>query len=194
MNTATNTAINTAMNSAMNTRPALFADRDGTIVIEKHYLADPNDVALVPGAAHALKQFAEHGYKLIIVTNQSGIARGLYTEDDFTRVQARIEELLAREGVTIDGVYHCPHHPDISGACDCRKPSTGLYLHAARDHGIDVARSIYTGDRRKDVEPAKKLGGRGILVKTGYGTEEAEGYAGEVAGDLADVAYRVLCH
>jgi D,D-heptose 1,7-bisphosphate phosphatase len=173
-------------------RPAIFADRDGTIVVEKHYLADPARVELVPGAAAALKAFQDAGYAVVIVTNQSGIARGLYSEADFQRVQARINELLAEDGVTVDGVYHCPHHPDYNGPCDCRKPGTLLYTRAAAEHGIDVANSIFVGDRRKDVEPAAALGGRGILVLTGYGAAESAGYGGEVAGDLGEVARRVL--
>ena len=173
-------------------RPALFADRDGTIVIEKHYLADPDLVEIVPGVPAALKAFADAGYALIIVTNQSGIARGLYSEADFHRVQDRIHELLAAQGVRIDGVYYCPHHPDYSGPCECRKPGTLLYRQAAVRHGLDLAAGIFVGDRLKDVEPAEALGGRGFLVLTGYGREEAEGYDGAVAQDLAAVAERVL--
>jgi D-glycero-D-manno-heptose 1,7-bisphosphate phosphatase len=176
----------------MNGRPAIFADRDGTIVIEKHYLADPALVELVPGAAAALRAFQDAGYAVIIVTNQSGIARGLYSEDDFQRVQRRVDELLAEAGVHVDGVYYCPHHPDYSGPCDCRKPGTLLYTQAAADHGIDVASSIFAGDRTKDVEPAARLGGRGFLVLTGYGESEAQGYEGVVAKDLEEVARTVL--
>jgi D-glycero-D-manno-heptose 1,7-bisphosphate phosphatase len=126
------------------------------------------------------------------VTNQSGIARGLYSEADFRSVQQRLADLLAAEGVYLDGVYFCPHHPDCDGACDCRKPGTALYLRAAREHGIDLTRSIFTGDRLKDIEPATSLGGRGILVLTGYGAEQARGYTGEVVADLAAVAAAVL--
>jgi D-glycero-D-manno-heptose 1,7-bisphosphate phosphatase len=173
-------------------RPAIFADRDGTIVIEKHYLADPALVELVPGAAAALKAFADAGYAVIIVTNQSGIGRGLYSEWDFLRVQERVEQLLESEGVRVDGVYHCPHFPGRDGPCECRKPGTLLYRQAAQAHAIDLARSIYVGDRRKDVEPAAALGGRGILVMTGYGREEAAGSGFETAEDLVEVAARVL--
>lgn len=172
-------------------KPALFADRDGTIVVEKHYLADPALVELVPGAIAALRRFADAGYTLIIVTNQSGIGRGLYTDADFQSVQKRINEMLEMDGVHVDGVYYCPHSPE-KGPCECRKPGTGMYLQAAREHGLDFTRSVFTGDRRKDVEPAVTLGGRGILVLTGYGIEESEGYEGEVAENLADVAQRVL--
>lgn len=154
-------------------RPAAFVDRDGTILIERHYLADPAGVELVPGAAAALRSLREAGYALVMVTNQSGIARGIYTADDFEAVQERLEEVLARAGVRLDAVYHCPHHPVFTGPCECRKPATGLFRRAARELGLDLARSLYIGDRLKDVLPARELGGTGILVRTGYGEAEA---------------------
>jgi len=155
-------------------RPAVFLDRDGTIVVERYYLADPAGVELVPGAAAALRSLAAAGYCLVVVTNQSGIARGLYSEEDFRAVQRRIEELLEREGVRLDGVYHCPHHPDYTGPCECRKPATGLYRQAARELGLDLSRSVCIGDRLKDVLPARELGcAAAILVRTGYGEDEA---------------------
>lgn len=176
----------------MNRRPALFADRDGTIVVEKHYLADPAFVEMVPGAAAALKAFADAGYAIIIVTNQSGIGRGLYTDADFHRVQDRITAVLAESGAIVDAVYYCPHSPEKGEPCECRKPGVELYRQAEREHGIDLTRSVYTGDRVKDVEPALTLGGRGILVRTGYGELAAHAYKGEVARDLAEVAERIL--
>ena len=155
-------------------RPAVFLDRDGTIVVERNYLADPARVELVPGAAAALRALAEAGDALVVVTNQSGIARGLYGEGEFSAVQRRIEELLAREGIRLDGVYHCPHHPDYTGPCECRKPAVGLYLRAARELGLDLSRSVCIGDRLKDVLPARQLGcAAAILVRTGYGEGEA---------------------
>src|SRR5690606_12501024 len=155
-------------------RPAVFLDRDGTIVVERYYLADPDGVELVPGAASALRSLAAAGYALVVVTNQSGIARGLYGEEEFRAVQRRIEDLLERDGVRLDGVYHCPHHPDYTGPCDCRKPAPGLFRRAARELGFDLARSICIGDRLKDVVPARDLGcAGGILVRTGYGEEQA---------------------
>src|SRR5205823_6206537 len=105
-----------------------FLDRDGTIVAEAHYHADPARVHLVPRVAQALLDLRENNYALVVVTNQSGIARGLYTEADFHAVQARVGELLGAEGVALDGVYYCPHHPDFTGPCDCRKPAVGLYM------------------------------------------------------------------
>ena len=180
------------MTSHENLRPALFADRDGTIIAEVEYLSDPDGVFLIPGAAGALRAFADAGYAIVIVTNQSGIARGFYTEDDYQRVNARVLRLLADEGVPVDGVYHCPHHPSVNGLCDCRKPGTGMYLQAAGDLGLDVRRSIFVGDRRRDTDPALALGGRGILVRTGHGRGEVAGPEIGVAEDLADVAAQIL--
>ncbi len=172
-------------------RPALFVDRDGTIIVEREYLADPDGVELIPGAAAALRKFQQAGYAVIVVTNQSGIARGYFGESDYHRVDARFRDLLAAEGIAADGVYFCPHHPSVS-ACECRKPGTQLYRQAAADHAIDLDRSVYAGDRRSDVEPARSLGGRGFLLRTGYGAVHAEAYDGDVLDDLEALAERVL--
>jgi D-glycero-D-manno-heptose 1,7-bisphosphate phosphatase len=151
------------------------------MIVEKEYLADPAGVALVDGAAEALARLRREGFAIVIVTNQSGIARGLYTLDDYRRVAARLQELLDQAGVAPDGTYYCPHHPDHTGPCDCRKPGTGMFERAARDLGLDLAASWYIGDKLTDVLPAEALGGRGILVRTGYGAEEQAGVAPGVA-------------
>jgi D-glycero-D-manno-heptose 1,7-bisphosphate phosphatase len=175
-------------------RPAAFLDRDGTIIVEHEYLADAERVELVPGTVQALRRLKERGYALIVVTNQSGIARGLYSESDFKAVQARLEALLAREGVHFDGVYYCPHHPDFTGPCDCRKPGLGMYRQAAAEHDLDLSRSFFIGDRRKDVQPAQSFGGVAILVRTGYGAQEAAHVAADVrvADDLLHAVEIVL--
>lgn len=154
-------------------RAAAFLDRDGTIIVETEYLSDPGGVVLIPGAAEALARLAAMGYALVIVTNQSGIARGLYSEDDFRSVQARLDDILAGRGIAFDAVLHCPHHPDLTGPCECRKPGLGLYRRAAEDLGLDLAASLYVGDRLSDVLPALETGGDAYLVRTGYGTDEA---------------------
>ena len=171
-------------------RRAAFLDRDGTIIVEKNYLADPDDVALIEGAVAGLRHLSDAGFKLVLVTNQSGIARGLYSEADFHAVQQRLEDLLVEQGVRFDAVYFCPHHPDFTGACDCRKPGVGLYRRAERNLKVDLADSVYIGDRLRDVEPAETLGGRGILVGTGYGLEEGKAAPDwvERAADLPDAA------
>jgi len=175
-------------------RRAVFLDRDGTLIVEREYLADPAGVTLLPGAAAALKRLADAGFALVLVTNQSGIARGFYGEPEFRAVQARVEQDLAAEGVTLDGVYLCPHHPDFSGPCDCRKPGDALFRRAAEELGLDLAGSWYVGDRLRDVEPARRLGGQALLVRTGYGAEEASTAAAEVpvVADLAEAADRIL--
>jgi D-glycero-D-manno-heptose 1,7-bisphosphate phosphatase len=156
------------------TNKAAFLDRDGTIVEEKHYIADPAQVVLTKGAIEGLRALRDLGYKLVLVTNQSGIARGLYQEADFHAVQQRVNEILEHNGITLDAVYFCPHHPDFSGPCDCRKPGPGMYRQAERNLGVDLAASVYIGDRLKDVLPARDFGGRGILVRSGYGVQESE--------------------
>lgn len=175
-------------------RPAAFVDRDGTIIQERHYLADPAGVELIDGAAQALRALAEAGYALVVVTNQSGIARGRIRPEQYEAVRERVGEILAAEGVTLDGVYHCPHHPEITGPCECRKPGLALYERAARELGLDLARSIYIGDKVSDVAPAMKLGGHGYLVLTGHGAEESARVPPGtfVAADLRDAVSRVL--
>lgn len=175
-------------------RPAAFIDRDGTIIVEAGYPSDPEQVALLPGAAAAITDLSGAGYAIIIVTNQSGIARGMYGAAEFRAVQARVEQLLAAEGAAVDGVYHCPHHPDHTGPCECRKPGLGMYRHAAAEHGLDLAASVYIGDRLNDVLPALATGGRAILVSTGYGAVQAEqAPAGvTVVHDLAAAASRIV--
>jgi D-glycero-D-manno-heptose 1,7-bisphosphate phosphatase len=169
---------------------AAFLDRDGTLIEEAHYLADPDRVVIVPGVPAALRRLRDAGFALVIVTNQSGIARGLYTDADFHAVQHRLEALLAEQGINIDLTLYCPHHPELTGPCECRKPGPGMYREAAARLDLDLARSLYIGDRVKDVLPALDAGGRGFLVRTGYGREEeADVPAGiAVLDDLAAVA------
>lgn len=141
---------------------AVFLDRDGTIIRDTAYIGDPGDVHLVEGAADAIRRLNATGIPVIVVTNQSGIGRGLYTEQDYERVRRRLELLLAETETHIDASYHCPHHPDAK--CDCRKPGVSLFRKAAADHQIDLTKAFYVGDRVRDVQPAETLGGRGILV------------------------------
>ena len=150
---------------------AVFVDRDGTIIHEREYLSDPDGLELIPGAVEALRSLREAGFRLVTVTNQSGIARGLYTLDDYHAVAERLTEALEEEGVRLDGTWYCPHHPDVTGACACRKPGTGMYLEAGAELGLDLSASYYVGDKLTDVMPGLELGGHGILVRTGYGHE-----------------------
>src|SRR5437762_12894008 len=126
---------------------AVFLDRDGTIIEDSGYVHEPGKVKLLPGAAQAIKQLNEHGFLTITVSNQSGIARGLYTVADYHAVQRRLGELLAGHQAHLDASYFCPHHPDVTGPCDCRKPGTKLFEEARAALGIDFTRSFFIGDR-----------------------------------------------
>jgi histidinol-phosphate phosphatase family protein len=165
-------------------RRVAFVDRDGTIIQDVHYLSRTGDVRLVPGAAAALRRLDAAGVPIVIVTNQSGIARGYFTEADYALVEAHVVGVLRDAGVPVLATYHCPHHPSVSGPCDCRKPGLLLYERAARDHHLDLARSLYVGDRWRDVEPALRLGGSGILVPSAD-TPEVDRARAEQGGALA---------
>lgn len=145
-------------------RHAAFLDRDGTLIEDVHYLNDPDRIVLLSGAADAVRALREAGWAPIVITNQSGIARGLVTPAQFDAVTRRLDALLAAHGATLDATYHCPHLPELTGSCTCRKPGPALYEWAARDHDIDLAASLYVGDRWRDVAPAAHFGGRGVLV------------------------------
>lgn len=148
---------------------AVFLDRDGTIVEDAGFLHEPGKLRLLPGAAEAIRRLNQHGYLVVSVTNQSGIARGLYTVADYAAVQRRLTELLAGHDAHLDGSYFCPHHPEFTGPCECRKPGTKLFRDAQAALDIDFERSWWVGDRLSDVEPARALNGHGILVATGQG-------------------------
>lgn len=150
----------------MTARPAVFLDRDGTIIHDVHYLSRPDQLRLIPGAVEAMLKLASAGLPLVVVTNQSGIGRGMFTEDDFTRITARLDEMLAAEGVTLAATYHCADAPDVPAEQSCRKPSDRMHQRAAREHGFDLQQSFYIGDRWRDVAPAVTHEAMGILVPT----------------------------
>jgi len=143
---------------------ALFLDRDGTVIADAHYLADARGVRLIRGAAEAVRLANAQQVPVFLVTNQSGIARGLITPAQYEATRERTESLLADAGAAIVQTYHCPHWPDVSGPCDCRKPGLGMYQQAAAEHGLDLSRAAYIGDRWRDVQPAIATGGVGVLV------------------------------
>ncbi|MFL5560058.1 MAG: D-glycero-alpha-D-manno-heptose-1,7-bisphosphate 7-phosphatase [Gemmatimonadaceae bacterium] len=145
-------------------RRAAFLDRDGTLIVDADYLARPELVELIPGAAAAVRRLNEAGVVVVVVTNQSGIARGLLTEDEYARVEERVKLDFADAGARIDATYHCPHHPAITGQCDCRKPALGMYLQASEEMNLDPRSSLFVGDRWRDVGPGISLGGRAFLV------------------------------
>lgn len=171
------------------TRPAAFLDRDGTINEDIEYVGRPEAVRLLPGAARAVARLNAADVPVVVISNQSGIARGYFTVADYDRVAARLGELLAAEGAALDATYMCPHHPTITGPCGCRKPGTELHRRAAADLGLDLARSLYVGDRWHDAAPADVLGGRGVLVAGGTtpAAERERALAeGRIAGTLSE--------
>ncbi|HZD01102.1 MAG TPA: HAD family hydrolase [Actinomycetes bacterium] len=153
-------------------RRAVFCDRDGTLVEEHPYLHDPELVALLPGVAVALSRLARAGFALVLVTNQAGVARGLYGEDAVERVHRRLRELLAAGDVALDGIYHCPHLAvgvvaAYARACRCRKPAPGMLEAAARDLGLDLGASYLVGNDSVDVGAARAVGVTPLFVTTG---------------------------
>ena len=158
-------------------RAAVFLDRDGTLIRETGYLAEPAGVELLPGAGRALRNLAEAGYPLVVISNQSGVARGLFHERQVHAVMARLRERLRDHGVELDAIYFCPHHPDAG--CACRKPRPGLLERAAEDLDLSLTASVTIGDKRIDAAAGRRAGGRGILVRTGYGREEETRVGGE---------------
>jgi histidinol-phosphate phosphatase family protein len=172
-------------------RGAVFLDRDNTLIHDPGYLRDADAVALLPGAAAGLRALADAGWPLVVVSNQSGIARGFFTEAAVRAVMGRVRALLAAEGVALLADYFCPHHPDFTGPCDCRKPGLALFRRAAAEHGLDLAASWYVGDRWHDVAPALALGGRGVLLGRDAGAadvQEALAHGVAVAPDLGVAA------
>ena len=148
----------------MNQLPTVvFLDRDGTIIEDRHYLSRPEEVKLLPGAADAIARINAQVIPVIVVTNQSGIARGIFTVEDHKRVTQRLDDLLREHGAHLDASYFCPHAPE--DGCDCRKPGTLLFRQAAHDHPeINLARALYLGDKLRDLEPGLTLGGDAVLI------------------------------
>lgn len=151
---------------------AIFLDRDGTLAHPYHYPSRPEHLRLYDNISQGLRQLSASGFKLVVITNQSGIARGYFTEADLAEMHAHLASELARQEVTLAGIYYCPHHvdgviPELARVCDCRKPQPGMLLRAARDLGIDVAQSWMVGDILDDVEAGKRAGCRTVLVDVG---------------------------
>lgn len=181
---------------------AVFLDRDGTINVEKDFLSDPADLELENGSAEGLRLLHDAGFVLVVVTNQSGVARGYYSEEDIARVNEALASMLEAEGAKLERFYHCPHHPEGTVAryarrCDCRKPAPGLLLRAAGELGIDLEGSYMVGDYTRDLEAGRAAGVKTVLVRTGYGARSVEevrerGLADHVSGDLLEAARWIL--
>ena len=139
-------------------KKALFLDRDGVINIEKNYLYKESDFEFIDGIFELCKHYQDLGYLIVIVTNQSGIAREYYSQEDFLKLTSWMVTAFKKHGITISKVYFCPHHPDISGECSCRKPKPGMILEAAKEFDIDLTQSILIGDKERDIESALNAG------------------------------------
>lgn len=142
--------------------PAVFLDRDGTLIEDLNYAANQEQVALLPGAAQALRTMRELGFKLIVISNQSGVGRGMISPEQAAAVHHRFISLMQEADVALDGVYYCPHSP--SAGCDCRKPLPGLVLLAAKEHSIDLTLSVFVGDKQTDVETGTNAGMCSLLL------------------------------
>ena len=179
--------------SAAAPRKAAFLDRDGVINLDRAYVHQWSEFEFVPGAVAAMQRLRQAGYVLIVVTNQSGLARGMYTEAQFQELTARMRETLAQAGAEVEAVYHCPHHPkgkvpELAIDCDCRKPEPGMILRAAQDHGLSLPESILVGDKPSDIQAARTAGvGHAYLVQSDNAESPDEGEAGADAA-FADLA------
>lgn len=174
-------------------RPVVFLDRDGTINEDVGYLSDPDGLVLIPGSAGAVRRLNEAGVTVVVVSNQSGVGRGYYTDTDVEAVNRRLVLLLGEAGASVDALYWCNHHPDQG--CECRKPGTGLVARAVRELQIDAVGSYVVGDKVSDLELAANIGAKGVLVLTGKGAAEAEKLsspAAFVARDLKEAVDWVL--
>lgn len=168
--------------------PVVILDRDGTVVVDRHYLGDPDGLEFMPGAAAGLRKLHAMGCKLIIITNQSGIGRGILTLEQVKRVNAGLEMMMDTIGAPVTDTYFCPHAPDAN--CDCRKPATMLLLKAAAEHDFDPAKCVVIGDKQSDIEMGKKVGAKTILIASGTakGNAQANEGADIVVADLNDAA------
>lgn len=155
-------------------KAAVFLDRDGTINEQMGYINHSCRFQLLPGAAKAIKRLNDAGIPVVVISNQSGLARGYFPEELLVTVHEKMTRLLAEEGAHVDGIYYCPHHPEAKeerfrATCNCRKPKPGLVLQAAEEMNLDPKRSYVVGDRWSDIKTAANCGARSILVRTGYG-------------------------
>jgi len=153
-------------------RKAIFLDRDGVINKEVNHLSDPNNFEFIEGSIEALKILKQKGFLLIIITNQAGIARGLFTDETLKSIHNKMNKRLKQDGVELDDIFYCPHHPDFSGPCDCRKPNPGMIFNAKSKYNIDLNNSFMIGDTLKDIQTGIAAKCKTVLVLTGYGKEE----------------------
>jgi D-glycero-D-manno-heptose 1,7-bisphosphate phosphatase len=177
-------------------RRAAFLDRDGTIIEDVSYISRPDQVRLRPTAAEAIALLNAHDVAVVVITNQSGIARGMFTVADYEAVRDRLAAVLAEHGAFIDASYYCPHYPSVSGPCDCRKPARKLFDQATADLDLDPAASMFVGDRARDVLPAVTFGGAAYLVPASSTpapeVDESVRAGATIVGSLLDAARQFL--
>ena len=161
---------------------AIFLDRDGVINKEVNYLSNPDDLELIDGVIEALKILRNLGYLLIIITNQAGVARGYFTESTLLKIHEKLIGILEKNDVHLDDIFYCPHHPDFTGVCECRKPKPGMIFSAQKKYDIDLNESFMIGDTLNDIQTGINAGCKTVLVFTGYGNEESK-KIGEVKPD-----------
>jgi D-glycero-D-manno-heptose 1,7-bisphosphate phosphatase len=171
----------------------VILDRDGTINHDSdHYIKSLDEWRPIDGSLEAIARLTQAGFRIVVATNQSGIARGLVDETAYRAITVRLDELLAASGARLDAHYHCPHHPDFTGPCRCRKPGPLLFERAAADHGLDLARCWWVGDRLRDVQPAAGFGGRGLLIGAPSGEGAADGGRHATVRDLPSAVDIIL--
>lgn len=178
----------------MSGRRAAFLDRDGTIIEDMNYIASAEDVRFLPGAVEAIRLLNERDVVVVVITNQSGIARGLVTSAQYEAVHRRIGDGLAAHGARLDATYYCPHHPAVTGPCECRKPGTLLFDRAIADLGLDARASMFAGDLPRDVTPAAKYGGSAYLIRSEWNPpDDAALHAGAtIVSSLLDAVEHYL--
>jgi len=180
---------------------AVFLDRDGTIVEDVGYLNSPEQLQFIPGSIEAIKMLNEAGYKVVVITNQAGVARGLITEDMLQTIDKTLNKWILNGGAHLDGIYYCPHHPEYGiypykQACECRKPHTGLIKKAEKDLEIDLSQSFMIGDKSTDIEAGKCAGTKTVFVTTGKGQKEKEKLnkkPDHIAENLLEAVRWILC-
>jgi D,D-heptose 1,7-bisphosphate phosphatase len=164
----------------MKKKPAFFLDRDGTICEEVGYLKDPKHLKLIPGSANAIRKINEAGWCTVVISNQSGVARGYMDENDVASVNQALISKLAEKNAFLDGIYYCPHHPKgnppYKAECECRKPLPGMIYKAKTDLNIEIGKSVVIGDKFTDIQTAQNLNITGVLLLTGFGKEEYKKY------------------
>jgi D-glycero-D-manno-heptose 1,7-bisphosphate phosphatase len=181
-------------------QPAVFLDRDGTIIEDVGYVSTPAQLRFIPGSIESIRMLNDAGYKVIVITNQSGVARGILSEDMLQTIDKIIRKQILSGGGHIDDIYYCPHHPEhgvypYRQACECRKPHPGLIKKATAEHALDLSASFLVGDKSSDMETGKHAGIKTILVETGYGSKEKEvlkEHPDHFAKNLADAVKWIL--